>query len=117
MLEVPQAIGLVLYPRLAALPEERDPPPHRAELPAHADGDRAGGRGAGAASARTSSRSGTARRTPQAGAPLPWAAVGVAAMAIFVIITRDFTARQKQRVNTVSGLLALVANVAAQHRT
>lgn len=111
VLEVPQAIGLVLYPKLAALPEEEV---HR--LTAQ-----------------------TCRRTllvtvpaaaalalvgpwvitlwygkpyAPAGAPLPWAAVGVAAMSIFVIITRDFTARQKQRVNTVAGILALVTNVA-----
>ena len=111
VLEVPQAIGLVLYPKLAALPEEEV---HR--LTAQ-----------------------TCRRTlmvtvpaaaalallgpwvitlwygkpyAPAGAPLPWAAVGVAAMSIFVIITRDFTARQKQRVNTVAGVLALVTNVA-----
>lgn len=110
VLEVPQAIGLVLYPKLAALPEHEV---HR--LTAQ-----------------------TCRRTlmvtvpaalalallgpwvitlwygapyAPAGAPLPWAAVGVAAMSIFVIITRDFTARQKQRVNTVAGLLALVTNV------
>jgi O-antigen/teichoic acid export membrane protein len=111
VLEVPQAIGLVLYPRLAALPEAEV---HR--LTAQ-----------------------TCRRTlmvtvpaaavlallgpwmitlwygkpyAAAGAPLPWAAVGVAAMSIFVIITRDFTARKKQRVNTVAGVLALVSNVA-----
>jgi O-antigen/teichoic acid export membrane protein len=111
VLEVPQAIGLVLYPKLAALPEERI---H--QLTAQ-----------------------TCRRTlfvtipaaaalallgpwvitlwygqpyAPAGAPLPWAAVGVGMMSIFVIITRDFTARGKQRVNTTAGLLALVTNVA-----
>ena len=111
ILEVPQAIGLVLYPRLASLGEDEI---HR--LTAQ-----------------------TCRRTlmvtapaalalgivgpwmitlwygqafAPAGAPLPWAAVGVAAMAIFVIITRDFTARSKQRVNTASGVLAVIANVA-----
>ena len=47
-----------------------------------------------------------------AGAPLPWAAVGVAMMSIFVIITRDFTGAVKQRVNTIAGVVALVANVA-----
>lgn len=111
VLEVPQAIGLVLYPKLAALPEAEI---HRL-------------------TAQTCRRTlmvtvpaaaalallgpwvitlwyGQAYAT--AGAPLPWAAVGVAAMSIFVIITRDFTARQKQRVNTVAGLLALVTNVA-----
>lgn len=110
VLEVPQAIGLVLYPKLAALPEDEV---HR--LTAQ-----------------------TCRRTlmvtvpaaaalallgpwviilwygepyAPAGAPLPWAAVGVAMMSIFVIITRNFTSRQKQRVNTAAGLLALLINV------
>jgi O-antigen/teichoic acid export membrane protein len=110
VLEVPQAIGLVLYPRLASLPEEEV---HR--LTAQ-----------------------TCRRTlmitvpaavalalvgpwiitlwygqafAPAGAPLPWAAAGVAMMSIFVIITRDFTARSKQRVNTVAGIVALVGNI------
>jgi hypothetical protein len=32
-------------------------------------------------------------------------------MAIFVILTRSFTARGKQRVNTASGIVALVVNV------
>ncbi len=111
VLEIPQAIGLVLYPKLAALPEEEI---HR--LTAQ-----------------------TCRRTlmitvpaaialalvgpwiivlwygapyAPAGEPLPWAAAGVAMMSIFVIITRDFTARSKQRVNTAAGLVALATNVA-----
>lgn len=110
VLEIPQAIGLVLYPKLAALPEEEI---HR--LTAQ-----------------------TCRRTlmitvpaavvlallgppvivlwygapyAPAGEPLPWAAAGVAMMSIFVIITRDFTARSKQRVNTAAGLVALASNV------
>lgn len=111
VLEVPQAIGLVLYPKLAALPEEQM---HRltaqscrrtlmVTVPA------------AAALALVGPWIITlwyGKAYAQAGAPLPWAAVGVAAMSIFVIITRDFTARQKQRVNTVSGLLALASNVA-----
>jgi len=111
VLEVPQAIGLVLYPRLAAAGEEEI---HR--LTAQ-----------------------TCRRTllitvpaaivlsllgpyaitllytqafAPAGAPLPWTAAGMIPMALFVIITRDFTARSKQVVNTVSGILALIINVA-----
>jgi len=110
VLEVPQAIGLVLYPRLASLAEEEV---HR--LTAQ-----------------------TCRRTllittplaaalallgpylitflysqafAPAGAPLPWTSVGMVPMAIFVIITRDFTARSKQVVNTFSGVLALIINV------
>ena len=110
VLEVPQAIGLVLYPRLASLPEEEI---HRltaqtcrrtlmVTLPAAAILGFVGpyvitlwyGKAFAAA-----------------GAPLPWAAVGVAAMAIFVILTRSFTARGKQRVNTASCIVALVVNV------
>ena len=110
VLEVPQAIGLVLYPRLAALGEEEI---HRL-------------------TAQTCRRTllltapaalGLALLGPHiitllysqafapAGAPLPWLAVGILAMAIFVIITRDFTARSKQVVNTVSGIVALIINV------
>ncbi len=110
ILEVPQAIGLVLYPRLASLPEDEV---HR--LTAQ-----------------------TCRRTllvtvpaavalallgpwvitlwyglafAPAGAPLPWAAVGASMMAIFVIVTRNFTARSRQRVNTTAGVLAVITNV------
>lgn len=110
VLEVPQAIGLVLYPKLAALPEAQM---HRltaqscrrtlmVTVPA------------AVALALVGPWIVTlwyGQAYAPAGAPLPWAAVGVAAMSIFVIITRDFTARQKQRVNTVAGLLALATNV------
>lgn len=111
VLEVPQAIGLVLYPRLAALPEAEV---HRltaqtcrrtlmVTVPAAA---------ALALLGPWMITLWYGRPYAAAGAPLPWAAVGVAAMSIFVIITRDFTARQKQRVNTAAGVLALVSNVA-----
>lgn len=110
VLEVPQAIGLVLYPRLAALGADEI---HRL-------------------TAQTCRRTllvtipaaaGMALLGPWmitlwygqpyagAGAPLPWAAVGVAMMSIWAILTRNFTARGKQRVNTTAGLLALVLNV------
>jgi O-antigen/teichoic acid export membrane protein len=111
ILEIPQAVGLVLYPRLASLPEEEIQ-----RLTAQ-----------------------TCRRTlmmtipvafaaalfgpylitwwygkafAPAGAPLPWAAVGAAAMSVFVMLTRSFTARGKQRVNTTAGVVALIVNVA-----
>jgi O-antigen/teichoic acid export membrane protein len=44
-------------------------------------------------------------------APLPWAAVGVVMMSVFVILTRDFTSRGKQRVNILAAILALIANI------
>jgi O-antigen/teichoic acid export membrane protein len=110
VLEFPQAIGLVLFPRLASLP------PHEVH--------------------RLTAQ--TARRTlfvtapcaalfalagpaiirlwygepyAPAGAPLPWAGVGVVMMSLFVILTRDFTSRGRQQINIVAGLLALIANV------
>jgi O-antigen/teichoic acid export membrane protein len=111
VLEFPQAIGLVLFPRLASLPKDEV---HR--LTAQ-----------------------TARRTlmltvptalvlglvgpwmivawygkpyAPAGAPLPWAGVGVVMMSLYVILTRDFTSRGRQQINIVAGLLALASNVA-----
>lgn len=111
VLEFPQAIGLVLFPRLASVPEAEV---HK--LTARA-----------------------CRRTilmtlpatlllgifgphvitlwygkpyAPAGAPMPWAAVGVMMMSIYVILTRDFTSRGFQRVNIAAGLLALISNVA-----
>jgi O-antigen/teichoic acid export membrane protein len=110
VLEVPQAIGLVLFPRLTSLPKSEV---H--ELTAR-----------------------TCRRTlmvttpiavvlallgpfvitlwygtpyTPAGAPLPWAAVGVLMMSLYVIITRDFTSRNRQQVNILAGTVALTANV------
>lgn len=111
VLEFPQAIGLVLFPRLASLPKDEV---HR--LTAQ-----------------------TARRTlmltlpsalilgfigpwmivawygkpyAPAGAPLAWAGVGVVMMSLYVILTRDFTSRGRQQINIVAGLLALASNVA-----
>ncbi len=110
VLEIPQAIGLVLYPRLASLPEEEI-----YRLTAQ-----------------------TCRRTlfltglcsialalfgpwiivlwygteyAPAGDPLAWAAVGIIAMSIFVIITRAFTSQNRQRVNIAAGIPALALNV------
>ncbi|MGH7789255.1 MAG: flippase, partial [Candidatus Binatia bacterium] len=110
VLEVPQAIGLVLYPRLAALPDEEihrlTAQTCRRTLLVTAPAALAlGWLGPYVITAWYGQA-----YTP-AGAPLPWAAVGVAAMAIFVIVTRNFTSRGKQRINTTAGILALVTNV------
>jgi O-antigen/teichoic acid export membrane protein len=110
VLEIPQAVGLVLFPRLTSLPKNEV---HR--LTAQA-----------------------CRRTllitaplalalavlgpyvitlwygspyAPAGAPLPWAAVGVVMMSFYVIVTRDFTSRNRQQVNITAGLVALGSNV------
>jgi O-antigen/teichoic acid export membrane protein len=114
VLEIPQAIGLVLYPRLASLPKEQV---HR--LTAQ-----------------------TCRRTllltavcafgivlvgptiitlwygqeyAPAGDPLPWAAIGAVGMSIYVILTRDFTSQGRQAVNIGAGIPALLSNVALNY--
>lgn len=110
VLEIPQSIGLVLYPRLAsAAPEEI----YRL-------------------TAQTCRRTlaltsvcaaGLALFGPwvivlwygadyaSAGDPLLWAAVGAIAMSIYVIVTRAFTSQNRQRVNITAGVPALVLNV------
>ena len=109
-LEIPQAVGLVLYPRLASIPEEE----------VHVMTAQACRRTL-LVTAPVAFALGVlgpyvitlwyGKPYTPAGAPLPWAAVGVAAMSIFVIISRDFTSRGRQRVNIASGLLALAGNV------
>lgn len=111
VLEIPQAVGLVLYPKLASLPEHEV---HR--LTAQA-------------CRRTLLLTGLcvvplalfgpyvitlwygAAYAP-AGRPLLWASIGALAMSVFVILTRDFTSQNRQRVNIAAGVPALVFNVA-----
>jgi O-antigen/teichoic acid export membrane protein len=110
VLEIPQAVGLVLYPRLASLPEEQ----------IHAYTGQACRRTLMvtvpfalllAVLGPTVITFWYGRPYAPAGAPLPWAALGVTMMAVFVIVTRDFTSRGKQRINIAAGLFALIANV------
>jgi len=110
VLEIPQAVGLVLYPRLATLPPEEV---HR--LTAQACRRTLVLTGLGAV---LCSLVGPylitlwygAAYTP-AGAPLPWASVGVLSMSIFVILTRAFTSQNRQQVNIAAGVVALASNV------
>jgi len=110
ILEIPQAVGLVLYPRLALATKDEI---HK--LTAQA-------------CRRTLLIAGLCavvlavlgpyvivlwygRAYAPAGAPLPWAAVGVVAMSVFTILTRDFTSRNLQRVNIAAGVPALLMNL------
>jgi len=111
VLEVPQAVGLVLYPRLASLPEKE----------VHSLTAQACRRTllATAPFALLLALFGPyvivlwyGSAYAPAGDPLPWAAIGAMAMSLFVILSRDFTSRGRQKVNTGAGLLALVSNVA-----
>lgn len=110
VLEIPHAIGIVLYPQLASRPAEEI---YRL-------------------TAQTCRRTllltgifaaGLALLGPwviflwygadyaPAGDPLLWAAVGVLAMSIYVIVTRAFTSQNRQRVNIAAGIPALLLNV------
>jgi O-antigen/teichoic acid export membrane protein len=114
VLEIPQAIGLVLYPRLASLPKDEV---HRL-------------------TAQTCRRTllitcvcafGIALIGPYvivlwygadyapAGDPLLWVAVGAVGMSIYVILTRDFTSQGRQAVNIAAGIPALVLNLALNY--
>lgn len=111
VLEIPQAIGLVLYPRLASLPAEEvhalTAQACRRMLAVTAPAALAMGM-LGPLAVRLV----YGRAYEPAGAPLPWAAVGVMAMSLFVILTRNFTSRNRQQVNSLVAVLALVTNVA-----
>jgi O-antigen/teichoic acid export membrane protein len=110
ILEIPQAVGLVLYPKLATLPEVEV---HRLTAQACRRTLLLSGLGVVAAAVF-----GPALITlwygqayAPAGRPLPWAAVGVLAMSVFVILTRAFTSQNRQQVNIAAGLVALISNV------
>ncbi|MCX8072595.1 MAG: polysaccharide biosynthesis C-terminal domain-containing protein [Candidatus Binatia bacterium] len=110
LLEIPQAVGWVIYPKLASMDK--------------ADVHRT--------TAQTCRRTllltalaGLAlvgigpfliplwygRAFAPAAAPLPFVAVGAVAMAIFTILSRDFTSRNRQSVNIFAGAVALGVNL------
>lgn len=110
ILEVPQAVGWVVYPRLASLPKEE----------AH--------RLTSQACRRTVLLTGLAgigviilgpimvplwygQAFAAASRPLAFATIGVVMMSVFTMITRDFTSRNNQAVNIRAGIGALVSNV------
>lgn len=111
ILEVPQAVGLVLYPKLAALP---DAEVHR--LTAQACRRTLLLTGIGVALLAIAGpyliTLWYGQAYAPAGRPLPWAAIGVLSMSVFVILTRAFTSQNRQQVNIIAGVLALSSNVA-----
>jgi O-antigen/teichoic acid export membrane protein len=110
MLDIPKAIGIVLYPRLAALD---DAAMHR--LTARAC--RRTILVTGAAGVAISVLGPTlivlwygAAYAPAA-KPLPLITAGIVMMSVLVLLTQSFTSRNKQQVNIVVGLVALVGNL------
>lgn len=110
ILEIPQAVGLVLYPRLALAAKEE----------IHLLTAQACRRTLLVTGLCALAMAGLGpyvivlwygRAYAPAGAPLPWAAVGVVAMSVFTLLTRDFTSRNLQRFNIAAGVPALLMNV------
>ncbi len=110
ILEIPQAVGWVIYPRMASLQKDQV---H--QLTAQA-------------SRRTILVTGLGglavlifgpiivplwygKAFAPAVRPLACATLGMVSMSVFTIITRDFTSRNKQRVNIRAGTVALLSNV------
>lgn len=110
VLEVPQAVGLVLYPRLASLPKAEV---HR--LTAQTCRRTLVLTGAFAlVAAAVGPYLITLWYGPDyspAGDPLPWVCIGAVAWSIYVIVTRDLTSQGRQAINIAAGLPALVLNV------
>jgi O-antigen/teichoic acid export membrane protein len=110
ILEIPQAVGWVIYPRMASLQKEQV---H--QLTAQA-------------SRRTMLLTGLGglavaifgpvivplwygKAFAPAVRPLTLATLGMVSMSVFTIVTRDFTSRDKQSVNIRAGTAALLSNV------
>lgn len=111
ILEIPQAVGWVIYPKMASLQKEDV---HRLTAQACRRTillTATGGLGAvlfGPVLIPLWYGSDFAA----ASRPLAFATVGAVMMSIFTILSRDFTSRNRQRVNINAGLTALVSNVA-----
>ncbi|MBI3785718.1 MAG: flippase [Deltaproteobacteria bacterium] len=110
MLDVPESIGMVLYPKLAALNDEA-----MHELTAQACRRTVLVTAIGAA---ILSLFGPwvivlwyGEAYAPAGRPLPFVAAGIVMMSLFVLLTRNFTSRNRQQVNVLAGFVALVGNV------
>jgi O-antigen/teichoic acid export membrane protein len=111
ILEIPQAVGWVIYPRLASSDKEDV---HR--LTAQACRRTvlltALGGLAAAVLGPFIVPLWYGKAFAPASKPLMIATVGMVMMSVFTIITRDFTSRNKQAVNIRAGAVALVSNVA-----
>lgn len=110
LLEIPQAVGWVVYPRLASLPKQEA---HR--LTAQACRRTVLLTGCGGLAMiilgpfMVPLWYGQAYAT--ASQPLAAATLGAVMMSVFTIITRDFTSRNNQAVNIRAGVVALLSNV------
>jgi O-antigen/teichoic acid export membrane protein len=111
MMSIPQSLGLAMFPRLAGLPEER----------VHAM-TAAGCRQTLAIAVVAALGLTFAGRFvivtlygteyEPAAVPLRWIAWGIVMMSMYVLLSRDFTARDRQVINVIAAYIALGGNVA-----
>jgi O-antigen/teichoic acid export membrane protein len=110
IMEIPEAVGWVLYPRLASLQHEEV---HR--LTAQACRRTVLLTGLGGLAVVVAGpfmvRLWYGQDYAPAGKPLTFIVVGMLMMAVFTILTRDFTSRNNQAVNIRAGGVALIVNV------
>jgi O-antigen/teichoic acid export membrane protein len=111
MMSIPQSLGLAMFPRLAGLPEER----------VHAM-TAAGCRQTLAIAVVAALGLTFAGRFvivtlygaeyEPAAVPLRWIAWGIVMMSMYVLLSRDFTARDRQVINVIAAYIALGGNLA-----
>jgi len=110
LLDVPDSVGMVLYPRLAALDEHT-----MHQLTAQACRRTLLVTTAGAVVLSVIGPKlivlWYGQAFAPAGEPLLLVSVGIVMMSIFVLLTRNFTSRNKQQVNIAAGVIALGSNI------
>lgn len=110
LLEIPQAVGWVVYPKMAGL-EKADVHRFTAQTCRRTIALTLAGGVAVILLGPVLIPLWYGPAFAEATHPLPFAALGAVSMAVFTIVSRDFTSRNRQAVNIQAGAVALLANV------
>ena len=111
MMSIPQSLGLAMFPRLAGLPEER----------VHAMTAAACRQTLAIATVAAVAMTLLGRTLvvwlygaeyEPASVPLVWISWGIVMMSLYVLLSRDFTARDRQVINVIAAYIALGGNIA-----
>jgi len=111
MMSIPQSLGLAMFPRLAGMSEER----------VHAMTAAACRQTLAIAVLAAIALTFVGRfaivtlygqEYEPAAVPLVWIAWGIVMMSMYVLLSRDFTARDRQVINVIAAYIALVGNIA-----
>ncbi|MFN2427156.1 MAG: oligosaccharide flippase family protein [Candidatus Binatia bacterium] len=111
MMSIPQSLGLAMFPRLAGLPEDRV---HA--MTAAACRQTLAIAVLAALALTLGGRFAIVTLYGQdyapAAVPLVWISWGTVMMSMYVLLSRDFTARDRQVINVIAAYIALVGNIA-----